>query len=76
MGIFISALCSSMDKSAVLMIDEVDRVSGFDIFLKFLGMLHDKNLRREERPTFRSVILTGVHDIKNLKLWVRSEDEH
>lgn len=76
LGNFISALCSAMNRSIVLMIDEVDQASGYDIFLKFLGMLRDKYLRRRERPTFHSVILAGVHDIKNLKLQVRSEEEH
>jgi hypothetical protein len=52
------------------MIDEVDKTSNNFIFLKFLGMLRDKYLRRNDGNdySFQSVILAGVYDIKNLKL--------
>lgn len=39
-------------------------------------MLRNKYLKRRQRPTFQSVILTGVYDIRNLKLKVRPEKEH
>jgi len=65
---FISKICT--DKKIVLMIDEVDKTSNNLIFLKFLGMLRDKYLKRNKGlgATFQSVILAGVYDIKNLKL--------
>ena len=60
----------------VLMIDEVDQAGNFPVFIKFLGLLRDNYLRREALPTFQSVILAGVYDIKNLKLKMRPESEH
>ncbi|MDR1400667.1 MAG: ATP-binding protein [Treponema sp.] len=57
------------DRKLVLMIDEVDRSSNYGVFVVFLGMLRDKYLNRKDAPyyTFHSVILAGLHDIKNLK---------
>ncbi|MCL2220505.1 MAG: AAA-like domain-containing protein [Chitinispirillia bacterium] len=67
LGNFINKICS--DKKIVLMIDEVDKASNNVIFLKFLGLLRDKYLKRNDGigATFQSVILAGVYDIKNLK---------
>lgn len=45
-------------------------------FIKFLGVLRDMFLKRDKIPTFQSVILAGVYDIKNLKLKIRPEEEH
>jgi hypothetical protein len=68
LSIFLNETCK--DKKIVLMIDEVDKTSNNVIFLKFLGMLRDKYLKRNDGAgaTFQSVILAGVYDIKNLKL--------
>ncbi|MHB9927173.1 AAA family ATPase [Clostridium botulinum] len=65
-------------KKIVLMIDEVDKSSNNQLFLSFLGMLRNKYLLRNEGEdyTFHSVILAGVHDIKTLKLKIRSDEEH
>ena len=73
---FISRLCMQINKPTVLMIDEVDQASNQQIFLAFLGTLRDQYINRSERPVFQSVILAGVYDIKNLKLKIRSEQEH
>ena len=54
----------------------MDNAGNFPVFLKFLGMLRTKYLSRDEIPTFRSVILAGVYDIKNLKMKIRPEEEH
>lgn len=64
----ISDICSTAQKPVVLMIDEVDQAGGYPVFLTFLGMLRNKYLKREQRATFHSVILSGVYDIRNLKL--------
>ncbi|MCL2844449.1 MAG: AAA-like domain-containing protein [Chitinivibrionia bacterium] len=70
-----AALDAFLDKACdktkyVLMIDEVDKTSNNTIFLKFLGVLRDKYLKRPRKvgATFQSVILAGVYDIKNLKV--------
>ncbi len=66
----ITSLAQTVSQKLVLLIDEVDSTSNQSLFLEFLGMLRHKYLNRDlqiER-TFHSVILTGVHDIKTLKL--------
>ena len=72
----IGELCDLSSKPVVVMIDEVDQASNNDGFIKFLGVLRKMFLSRNMLPTFQSVILAGVYDVKNLKLKMRSEDEH
>ena len=73
---FITLLNAITERPIVLIIDEVDQAGNFPVFIKFLGLLREKFLRRGDRPTFRSVILAGVYDIKNLKLKMRPDGEH
>lgn len=72
----ISDLCSKSGKTVVLMIDEADQANNHKVFLDFLGMLRSKFLKRNTRPTFQSVILAGVYDIKNLRQRIRENCEH
>lgn len=64
----ISSLCENSEKEIILMIDEVDKSSNNQVFCDFLGMLRNKYLMEKEGEdfTFKSVILAGVYDIKNL----------
>ncbi len=64
-------------QSVVLLVDEVDKSSGNQLFLTFLGMLRSKYLQRGKGQdyTFQSVILVGVHDIKTIKAGIRPDDE-
>lgn len=64
-------------REVILIIDEVDKSSNNQLFLSFLGTLRNKYLlRNKERDfTFLSVILAGVHDVKNLKIKLRDQDE-
>ena len=73
----ITSLCKNSEKEVILMIDEVDKSSDNQVFLNFLGMLRTKFLFHQTGRdiTFKSVILASVHDIKNLKLKIRPEDE-
>ena len=73
---FISSICHQNSKPIVLVIDEVDQAGNHPSFLKFLGLLRGMFLNKDVIPTFQSVILAGVYDIKNLKLKIRKEDEH
>ena len=73
---FLTELCDISDKPMVLIIDEVDSASNYDSFIKLLRLLREKYLARELFPTFQSVILAGVYDIKNLKLKVRPDSDH
>ena len=63
----VNELCSTNDRPIVIIIDEVDQAGNFDGFAKFLGCLREMYLERENVPTFQSVILAGVYDVKNLK---------
>lgn len=73
----ITKLCRNDKQGIILLIDEVDKSSDNQIFLNFLGMLRNKYLFRQEGrdTTFKSVVLAGVYDIKNLKLKLRPNDE-
>lgn len=72
----ISEICGITKKPIVLMIDEVDQASNHKVFWDFLGVLRSKFLKRATRPTFQSVILAGVYDIKNLRHRIREDNEH
>mgnify|MGYP000854411030 FL=1 len=72
----LSVVCKLNDKKIVLMIDEVDSASNNQVFLDFLAQLRGYYLIRNKRPTFQSVILAGVHDIRNLRQKIRPDAEH
>lgn len=72
----LSNICAAADKPVVLMIDEVDSASNNQVFLDFLAQLRAYYINRDRMPTFQSVILAGVHDVKNLRRKLRPEDEH
>ena len=69
-------ICAASDKPIVLMIDEVDSASNNQVFLDFLAQLRAQYMERDIYPTFRSVILVGVYDVKNLRGKIRPEEEH
>lgn len=64
-------------RDIVLIIDEVDKASNNQLFLDFLGMLRSLYLIRAKGngATFKSVILAGVYDIKNLKIKFRDDSD-
>jgi hypothetical protein len=74
----VTEFCELARRGVVLMIDEVDRATDFGVFSAFLGMLRKKYLSRSSKGTltFHSVILAGVHDIKNLRARIRPDSEH
>ncbi|MCD7885412.1 MAG: AAA-like domain-containing protein [Lachnospiraceae bacterium] len=78
LGNRITELCTESDREIVLMIDEVDAVSNNELFLNFLGMLRRKYISSNEGEdtTFKSVILAGVYDIKNVQIKMRPDEEH
>lgn len=69
-------LCATAYRKPVLVIDEVDSASNNRVFMDFLALLRAGYMSREDTPTFHSVILAGVYDIKTLKLKIRPEEEH
>ena len=60
----------------VLLIDEVDSASNNQVFLDFLAQLRGYYINRDRKATFQSVILAGVHDIKNIKRKISEDEEH
>ena len=76
----ITDFCQKCGRKVVLTIDEVDKASNNDVFVRFLGMLRNMYLNRDnfedDTYTFWSVILAGVYDVKNLKMKIRPEEEH
>lgn len=72
----IRRFCEEAPKEVLLFIDEVDKSSNNQMFLNFLGVLRELYLERAfGAATFKSVILAGVYDIKNLKLKLRPDEE-
>ena len=70
------SVCASGDKPIVLIIDEVDSATNNQIFLDFLSQIRAQYIKRFQQSAFKSVILAGVYDIKNLKLKLRPDEEH
>lgn len=73
---YLSDICGASAKPVVLIIDEVDSATNNQVFLDFLAQLRAYYIDREDMPTFRSVILAGVYDVKNLKQKLRPNDAH
>ena len=71
-----SEWCGDSEKPIVLLIDEVDTAANNQIFLDFLAQLRAAYLDRDETPTFQSVILAGVYDVRNLKYKIRPDADH
>ena len=73
----ITNLIEDCNKDIILLIDEVDKSSGNRVFMQFLGVLRNKFLSMSAGKdlTFKSVILAGVNDIKNIKLKIRDEND-
>ncbi|MBR5509882.1 MAG: AAA-like domain-containing protein [Lachnospiraceae bacterium] len=72
----LSDICAVTDKPVVLMIDEVDSATNNQVFLDFLAQLRAYYINRDMQTTFQSVILAGVHDIKNIRRKIRPEEDH
>lgn len=72
----LSQICAAASKPLVLMIDEVDSAANNQVFLDFLAQLRAYYLTRKRTPTFQSVILAGVYDVKNIQMKIRPDEEH
>jgi hypothetical protein len=71
----ITELVSKTTQKVVVLIDEVDKSSNNQLFISFLAMLRNLYLDRKDTPTFHSIVLAGVHDVKSLKLKIRGGEE-
>ena len=70
--------CSISEKPIVMFIDEADSATNNQVFLDFLAGLRAGYISRDtdDVPTFQSVILAGVTDVKHLKSKIRDDAEH
>lgn len=68
--------CKLSEREMVLIIDEVDTASNNQVFIDFLAQFRAYYLKRKRTVTFQSVILAGVHDVKNVKQKIRTELDH
>jgi hypothetical protein len=73
---YLSDICGAATKPVVMIIDEVDSAANNQVFLDFLSQLRGYYIKRRKNPTFQSVILAGVYDVKNIKRKIRPGDEH
>lgn len=71
-----SEWCERSQKPVVMMIDEVDTAANNQVFLDFLAQLRAYYLDNDVTPTFHSVILAGLYDIRNIRRKMRSDGEH
>lgn len=74
--VYLRKICMSSSAPLVLMIDEVDSATNNQVFLDFLAQLRGYYLNRKRIPTFQSVILAGVYDVKNIKGKIRPDEKH
>ena len=72
---YVRDICRMALKPLVLIIDEADSAADNQVFLDFLAQLRAHYIDRDETPTFQSVILAGVYDIKNMKHKIRKQDD-
>lgn len=63
----LSRWCGASTRKIVLMIDEADQAADHQVFLDFLSQLRGYYIQRQKKPSFWSVILAGVYDIRNMK---------
>ncbi|MDE7312930.1 MAG: ATP-binding protein [Eubacterium sp.] len=64
---YLSDICGKSVLPLVLIVDEADQAAGHSVFLDFLSQIRGYYIDRDQTPTFQSVILAGVYDIRNLK---------
>lgn len=68
--------CEQSEKPVVLIIDEVDAAANNQVFLDFLAQLRAGYLDRNATPTFQSVILAGVYDVRSIRNKIRHDEKH
>lgn len=73
---YLSRMCSILDRPVVLIVDEVDSATNNQVFLDFLAQLRGYYINRDRKPSFQSVILAGVYDVKNIQQKIRPNEEH
>lgn len=70
-----SGWCEHSPRPVVLIVDEVDTAANNQVFLDFLAQLRAAYLDNDVTPTFHSVILASVYDIRNIRKKLYSGEE-
>jgi len=65
--------CRQAEKEIVLIVDNVDSATNNQVFFDFLAQLRHYYLKRRRVQTFKSVILAGVYDVRNIKGEIRAD---
>lgn len=68
--------CERTSKPIVLIIDEVDTAVNTQAFFDFLAQIRACYLDCDITPTFRSVILASLYDIRNIQKNIRPNEKH
>lgn len=71
-----SEWCWQSDRPVVLIVDEADTATNNQVFLDFLAQTRAAYLDRDVTHAFHSVILAGVHDVRNIGQKIRPDTEH
>ncbi|MDR2169817.1 MAG: AAA-like domain-containing protein, partial [Planctomycetaceae bacterium] len=74
LGVSLSLFCMLLDKPLVLLMDEVDCLSG-ETLLLFLRQLRGGYIDRNVTPFVRSVALVGMRNIRDYKAQIRPDSE-
>lgn len=74
----LTCICANAPKPVVMIIDETDSVADNQVFIDFLAQLRFYFLERNltDTATFKSVILAGVYNIKNIRKKIRPDEFH
>lgn len=62
----LTQMCQKNRRQIVLIIDEADSAANNQVFIDFLAQLRAYYMLRLKVPTFQSVILAGVYDVRNI----------
>lgn len=62
----LTQMCRKNRRQIVLIIDEADSAANNQVFIDFLAQLRAYYMLRLKVPTFQSVILAGVYDVRNI----------
>lgn len=74
--ILLENMCCEAPKPIIMFIDEIDSASNNQVFLDFLAILRAQYLSRSRIPSFQSVILASIYDVKNIRLRSHPEEIH
>lgn len=70
----LAQMCKKNQRQIVLFIDEADSAANNQVFMDFLAQLRAYYMKRLKTPTFQSVVLAGVYDVRNIPRKIPSKE--